>query len=138
MQSLKQIIVVGSSNTDMVIKTGSFPKPGETLLGGEFFLFPGGKGANQAVAAARLGGRVTFIARIGYDVFGEKTQAQFRNEGIATEYIHVDSKHPSGVATAGAPRLLEHLYEAGNDLRAGGGGLSGASRSQNAGYHKVH
>lgn len=82
----------------MVIKTEAFPQPGETLLGGEFFLFPGGKGANQAVAAARLGGDVTFIAKIGNDIFGENSIAQFRKEGIVTDYIHVDDKRPSGVA----------------------------------------
>ena len=94
----KRIVVVGSSNTDMVIKTESFPKPGETLLGGEFFLFPGGKGANQAVAAARLQGNVTFVAKVGNDLFGEKAREQFAKEGIATDYIHVDSERPSGVA----------------------------------------
>ena len=82
----------------MVIKTEAFPQPGESLLGGEFFLFPGGKGANQAVAAARFGGKVTFIANVGNDVFGEKAREQFAKEGIATEHIHVDSEHPSGVA----------------------------------------
>ena len=55
------ILVVGSSNTDMVIKTNHLPRPGETVLGGTFFMNPGGKGANQAVAVARLGGRVSFI-----------------------------------------------------------------------------
>ncbi|HTF21374.1 MAG TPA: ribokinase [Chryseolinea sp.] len=94
----KRIVVVGSSNTDMVIKTESFPKPGETLLGGEFFLFPGGKGANQAVAAARLGGQVTFVAKVGNDVFGEKAREQFAKEGIAIEHIYVDRERPSGVA----------------------------------------
>lgn len=94
----KRIVVVGSSNTDMVIKTESFPRPGETLLGGEFFLFPGGKGANQAVAAARLGGKVTFVAKVGNDLFGEKAREQFAKEGIATEHIYVDGERPSGVA----------------------------------------
>lgn len=98
MSTQKRIIVVGSSNTDMVIKTESFPKPGETLLGGEFFLFPGGKGANQAVAAARFGGNVTFVAKVGNDLFGEKAREQFSKEGIATEHVHVDSERPSGVA----------------------------------------
>src|SRR5688572_1504742 len=92
------IIVVGSSNTDMVIKAEKFPMPGETLLGGEFFLFPGGKGANQAVAAARLGGKVIFIAKIGNDIFGEQALQQFRAEGIVTDYVVKDPKHPSGVA----------------------------------------
>ncbi len=65
-----KIAVIGSSNTDMVVKTPRLPLPGETTLAGKFFMFPGGKGAYQAVAAARLGGAVTFIARLGDDVFG--------------------------------------------------------------------
>lgn len=92
------ILVVGSSNTDMVIKTGNFPKPGETLLGGSFFMFPGGKGANQAVAAARLGGDVTFIAKVGYDVFGQQAIQQFKKENINTDFLITDHKNPSGVA----------------------------------------
>ena len=63
-----KILVVGSTNTDMVVRSKRFPAPGETILGGEFFMFPGGKGANQAVAAARLGGEVSFITRVGDDV----------------------------------------------------------------------
>ena len=61
----RKILVVGSSNTDMVIKTRKFPSPGETILGGRFFMNPGGKGANQAVAAKRLGGMVSFVGKIG-------------------------------------------------------------------------
>lgn len=98
MSTSKSIIVVGSSNTDMVIQTHKFPVPGETLLGGKFFLFPGGKGANQAVAAARLGGLVTFIAKIGNDIFGEQALQQFKKEGILTDYIISDPSNPSGVA----------------------------------------
>jgi len=98
MPSSKSIIVVGSSNTDMVIQANKFPVPGETLLGGKFFLFPGGKGANQAVAAARLGGLVTFIAKVGTDIFGEQALQQFKKEGIITDFIISDSSNPSGVA----------------------------------------
>ena len=94
----KPIIIVGSSNTDMVIKAERFPQPGQTILGGEFFLFPGGKGANQAVAAARLGGKVIFIAKVGNDMFGEQALQQFKTEGIVTDYIAKDPDHPSGVA----------------------------------------
>jgi ribokinase len=65
-----KIIVIGSTNTDMVIQSPKLPLPGETILGGQFFMFPGGKGANQAVVAARLGGNVTFVARTGDDVPG--------------------------------------------------------------------
>ena len=64
MDTKKKIVVIGSSNTDMVIKSDRLPKPGETILGGNFLMNHGGKGANQAVAAARLGGDVTFFIRI--------------------------------------------------------------------------
>jgi ribokinase len=94
----KSILVVGSSNTDMVIKADHFPSPGETILGGNFFMFPGGKGANQAVAAARLGGKVTLVAKTGNDIFGKQAVQQFRKEGINTEFIFSDQNYPSGVA----------------------------------------
>lgn len=93
-----KILVVGSSNTDMVIKSDKLPLPGETVLGGEFFMNPGGKGANQAVAAARLGGQVTFVAKVGNDMFGRQALQQFKQEKINTEYITIDAGHPSGVA----------------------------------------
>lgn len=92
------ILVVGSSNTDMVIKTVHLPRPGETVLGGTFFMNPGGKGANQAVSIARLGGQVSFICKTGSDIFGHQSQQLFEEEGIDTSYIFSDSKHPSGVA----------------------------------------
>ncbi|QHT69154.1 ribokinase [Rhodocytophaga rosea] len=94
----EKIIVIGSSNTDMVVKSDKLPLPGETILGGQFYMFPGGKGANQAVAAARLGGEVVFIARTGNDVFGKQAIEQFAREGIDTSCIHIDAGHPSGVA----------------------------------------
>ena len=92
------IVVIGSSNTDMVIKADHLPAPGETILGGNFFMNAGGKGANQAVAASRLGGRVVFIAKTGNDIFGRQSAQLFNNEGIDTRYIFSDSRHPSGVA----------------------------------------
>lgn len=94
----RKILVVGSSNTDMVIKTEHLPRPGETVLGGTFFMNPGGKGANQAVAIARLGGYVSFICKTGSDIFGHQSQQLFEEEGIDTSYIFSDSKNPSGVA----------------------------------------
>ncbi len=81
---MPKILVIGSSNTDMVVKTSRFPQPGETIIGGEFFLFPGGKGANQAVAAARLGGSVTLVANVGNDLFGKQSILQFKQENINT------------------------------------------------------
>jgi ribokinase len=92
------IIVIGSSNTDMVIKTQKLPVPGETILGGTFLMNPGGKGANQAVAAARLGGKVTFITKRGNDLFGNQAVGLLMREGIDTQYIIKDSELPSGVA----------------------------------------
>jgi ribokinase len=97
-QSNNRILVIGSSNTDMVIKTEKLPVPGETILGGTFLLNPGGKGANQAVAAARLGGKVTFIAKRGNDLFGNQAMGLFMREGIDTQYIVKDPELPSGVA----------------------------------------
>lgn len=92
------IVVAGSSNTDMVIKADHLPIAGETVIGGTFFMNPGGKGANQAVAAARLGGDVSFIAKIGNDIFGHQSIQMFEKEKINTSYILSDPIHPSGVA----------------------------------------
>jgi len=97
MQS-KKIVVVGSCNTDMVIKADRLPVPGETILGGTFFMNPGGKGANQAVAASRMGGNVTLISKTGNDVFGKQSVMLYTAENIKTDYIFSDPKHPSGVA----------------------------------------
>jgi ribokinase len=92
------IYVVGSSNTDMVVKAAKLPSPGETVLGGTFLMNPGGKGANQAVAASRLGGKVTFVSCVGNDVFGKKAVQQFRDEKINTNYIASNTQYPSGMA----------------------------------------
>ncbi|MDP2890414.1 MAG: ribokinase [Bacteroidota bacterium] len=94
----KKILIVGSSNTDMVIKTHNFPAPGETILGGRFLMNAGGKGANQAVAAARLGGMVTFVGKIGDDIFGKQAVQQLEDEGINVDFVAVDPENPSGVA----------------------------------------
>jgi ribokinase len=95
---MKRIIVLGSTNTDMVVKAARIPVPGETILGGRFLMNPGGKGANQAVAAARLGGDVTFVAKVGDDLFGREAKALFAKEGIRTDYVLTDPMEPSGVA----------------------------------------
>jgi ribokinase len=93
-----KILVIGSANTDMVVKTPRFPEAGETIIGGDFFMFAGGKGANQAVAAARLGADVTFVCKIGNDIFGKNAIEGYQKEGINTDYILVDTSKPSGVA----------------------------------------
>ena len=94
----KKILVVGSTNTDMVIKASHLPRPGETVLGGTFLMNAGGKGANQAVAAARLGAQVTFVCKTGNDIFGQQSKQLFADEGIDTTYVCSDAEHPSGVA----------------------------------------
>lgn len=93
-----KLLVVGSVNTDMVVKTHSLPKPGETVLGGTFLMNAGGKGANQAVAAARLGADVSFICKIGNDTFGETSKMIFEKEGIDISHLLVDNNNASGVA----------------------------------------
>lgn len=93
-----KIIVVGSCNTDMIIRADRFPMPGETILGGRFVMEPGGKGANQAIAAARLGGDVTLVSKIGYDLFGLQAIDLYRNENISTNYVITDLNNPSGFA----------------------------------------
>ncbi len=97
----KPIYVIGSANTDMVVMTKALPMPGETVIGGTFFMNPGGKGANQAVAASRLGGQVTFVAKVGRDLFGEQMLQQFQREKINTTFVLQDHEHPSGIALIG-------------------------------------
>ncbi len=95
---MKKIIVVGSSNTDMVIKAEKLATPGETVIGGKFLMNAGGKGANQAVATARLGCPTVFVCKIGDDIFGRQARQQFVQEGINTDFVVVDTENPSGVA----------------------------------------
>ena len=95
---MKKIVVVGSSNTDLIIQVPEIPRPGETLLGGEFKTFPGGKGANQAVAAARAGGEVVFVAAVGNDAYGIEAIKGYQLDGINTENIKICKGVPSGVA----------------------------------------
>jgi len=94
----KKIVVVGSTNMDMVVKTSHIPTHGETVLGGAFFMNPGGKGANQAVTVARLGGNVLFVSKLGNDVFGKQAVQLFAAEGINTSCVLSDATLPSGVA----------------------------------------
>ncbi len=95
---MSHVLVIGSSNTDLVIRANKLPSPGETVLGGTFFTAAGGKGANQAVAAARAGAQVTFVARLGCDDFGTQALSAFQREGIDTQWIVSDPDLPSGVA----------------------------------------
>lgn len=95
---MAKIVVIGSSNTDMVVTTPKIPVLGETIMGNEFDIIPGGKGANQAVAAARAGGIVTFVAKVGNDNFGKNAVAGYKADEINTDYIFIDPDRPSGIA----------------------------------------
>ncbi|GAB2533642.1 ribokinase [Spirosoma aerophilum] len=116
------VCVIGSSNTDMVVKGNKLPAPGETVLGGTFLMNPGGKGANQAVAAARLAlpsatsseasispATVSFVATVGNDIFGQQARQQFEREGIRTDFITTDANEPSGVALIGVDSKGENF-----------------------------
>lgn len=95
---MKKIYVVGSVNTDLVITTPYMPKAGETLTGSGFFVAHGGKGANQAVAAARLGGKVVMCGLVGDDDFGKSAVRGFTEVGIDVSHVRVVSGSPSGIA----------------------------------------
>ncbi len=95
---MSTIVVVGSSNIDMVIYSSTLPKPGETVLGGEFLMNPGGKGANQAVAAAKLGNNITFLTSVGDDIFGSESIANFKRVGINTSQVKVVEGAATGTA----------------------------------------
>ncbi|MFZ9873676.1 MAG: PfkB family carbohydrate kinase, partial [Steroidobacteraceae bacterium] len=93
-----KIVVVGSSNTDMVVRVPRLPAPGETLIGGRFAMVPGGKGANQAIAASRAGGKVSFMGRMGRDELGERALQSLIQDGINTQHVSRDNTAASGVA----------------------------------------
>ena len=113
------IIVVGSSNTDMIIRLGRIPRPGETILGGEFATAAGGKGANQAVGAARAGGRVAFIARVGKDSLGDQAVAGLVRDDIDVRHVSRDPARASGVA------LIFVAADGENSIAVAGGANAG-------------
>jgi ribokinase len=118
-----RIVVVGSANTDMILKGERLPRPGETVLGGEYFTAAGGKGANQAVAAARLGAEVAFVARLGRDWLGDAALAAYTQEGLDCRAITRDETLPSGVA-------LIMVDSAGENLIGVAPGANGALRPE--------
>ena len=95
---MARIVVVGSANVDLVARAAHIPRPGETVLGRDFATALGGKGANQAVAAARLGAEVTFVARIGTDGFGDQCLNGYEKDKVDAGYIVRDKHQPTGVA----------------------------------------
>ncbi len=92
------ILVVGSANMDMVVMTKKFPQPGETVFGGGFGMFPGGKGANQAVCCAKLGGKVNFLGKMGNDLFRERLAATMKRDGVRLDHLSIDQETSTGLA----------------------------------------
>lgn len=113
------VVVVGSANMDMVVSCDRFPKAGETVLGSDFGMYPGGKGANQAAACARLGGDVRFIARMGRDVFRERLEDSLRDKGIDLSHVVMDEEAPTGVAVITVDRSGENqiIVASGSNMR---------------------
>jgi ribokinase len=101
MSTSPSLVVIGSANQDLVVRVAHVPAPGETILGGDFMALPGGKGANQAVAAARLGARVRFVGRVGADAFGDALVAGMTDAAIDPVHVRRDRTHPTGVALIG-------------------------------------
>jgi ribokinase len=95
---MSRVLVFGSINMDLVVETSTFPRLGETLLGASFATHAGGKGANQAVAAARLGAHVTMLGRVGSDAFGAELKARLAAEGVATRWVHETPGVSTGIA----------------------------------------
>jgi len=95
---LPRIVVIGSINMDLVVRAERLPKPGETVRGRQFQTIPGGKGANQAVAAARLGAETHMVGRVGHDEFGDQLRQSLADSGVHVEYVTSDTEHPNGVA----------------------------------------
>ncbi|MER3514901.1 MAG: ribokinase, partial [Chloroflexota bacterium] len=99
MRARPRVAVVGSFVTDLVIRAPRRPRPGETLIGHSLDIFLGGKGFNQAVAAARLGAEVTMIGRVGNDAFGDRFLEALNREGIHADYVIRDPQQGTGVAS---------------------------------------
>lgn len=92
------VLVIGSANMDFVVKAVHFPRPGETLFGRTFSMFPGGKGANQAVASAKVGARTYFIGKMGKDIFRDTLMTSMRHDGVELGHVKVDAKASTGIA----------------------------------------
>lgn len=95
---MTDLVVVGSLNMDLVARVAQLPTRGETILGREFIMLPGGKGANQAVAAAKLGAAVLMIGRVGVDDFGRNLRASLAQAGVLTTHVQSDAQATTGVA----------------------------------------
>ena len=105
---MKDILVIGSINMDLIINVDKMPKKGQTILGENFNQIPGGKGANQAVAVARLGGNVAMIGKVGQDNLGNKLIQSMNNDGVDTSFIKSEKDIPTGVALITVDRSGEN------------------------------
>lgn len=112
------IVVLGSANVDLIVRGPRLPRPGETVLGGEFLQAAGGKGANQAVAAARLGGNVTFLAAVGDDDFGRAALGGCRSEGIDCRYLRCIERTATGTALILVDRSGENMISVASGANA--------------------
>ena len=114
------VYVIGSLNTDLVVKTGQLPAPGQTVLGGDFFMNPGGKGGNQAVAAARLGASVSLVARLGTDIFADAAMASLERDGEEAERVEprlvIDATYEGDLMAAADPLPALVLGASGSPL----------------------
>ncbi len=106
---MANILVVGSINMDLVVRVPNAPVPGETVMGGDFETFPGGKGANQAVAAARMGGKVTMVGRVGNDDFGNTLIQGLVENQVKTTFVTKDSDAKTGIALIAVAESSENL-----------------------------
>jgi ribokinase len=122
------IAVVGSINLDLVVEVEHHPAPGETVLGGDHRELPGGKGANQAVAAARLGAGVAMVGRVGADPHGTRLREGLANEGVDVEHVAVDDDAPSGMALIAVDGAGENtiVVSAGANAHVGVGDVEAA------------
>lgn len=105
---MEKIVIIGSANTDLIVQADRIPKPGETVLGGEFRMVSGGKGANQAVTVARLGGDASFVARVGNDLFGDELMALYAAERMDTSHIIRDPSAATGIALVSVDAQAEN------------------------------
>ena len=107
---MKKICVIGSLNMDLVVNVDDMPKKGQTLIGSSFKEVPGGKGANQAVAIARLGADITMIGKVGNDSFGKTLINQLKTDNVKTDYVHIE-EGSSGVAMITVDKNAENYEE---------------------------
>jgi ribokinase len=114
-----KVLVVGSANMDLVVRCERFPHPGETIFGSAFAMFPGGKGANQAVCCAKLGGVVDFLGRMGKDMFCERLSASMKRDGVCLDHLVIDSSEPTGTAliTVDSTGQNEILVVSGSNMK---------------------